>query len=331
MTRLDEYGSHAPSAQQSAHRSNTFWFSDLQFHWNASVTVRKTGIRITLKELTVGELSKFLVYFCGVLWQGAFTRLKPGKKYSIWFAPSRPRPWYIVWSAVTLSGSRIVKSEAAADAVFFFNDATFGEPPQNMRGNAINSACTDISKTTVARKFGQVFGYPLALDPRLHIGSAVEKSESNGRHDGCLVTCPINPKPGKSYQFFIDSSDGTTALDYRTTIINKRALFVLVKTKPAPHRFSIHNNTVKFAALDAVFSRAEVKSIEAFAQAMRLDWAALDILRDRNTGRIYIVDVNTTDTGPAVDLCRSDCAKLKSAITTAFVEMITDRARSNEA
>lgn len=31
---------------------------------------------------------------------------------------------------------------------------------------------------------------------------------------------------------------------------------------------------------------------------MRLDFGGLDILRDKQTGRIYIVDVNKTDMGP---------------------------------
>ena len=31
---------------------------------------------------------------------------------------------------------------------------------------------------------------------------------------------------------------------------------------------------------------------------MKLDWGGLDILRERGTGRLYIVDVNKTDMPP---------------------------------
>ena len=36
-------------AARGAAEPGVNWFSDLRFHWDASVTVRKTGVRITLK------------------------------------------------------------------------------------------------------------------------------------------------------------------------------------------------------------------------------------------------------------------------------------------
>ena len=35
---------------------------------------------------------------------------------------------------------------------------------------------------------------------------------------------------------------------------------------------------------------------------MSLDWGALDVLRDRNDGRIYVVDVNKTNIDPPIAL-----------------------------
>ena len=59
---------------------------------------------------------------------------------------------------------------------------------------------------------------------------------------------------------------------------------------------------------------------------MQLDWGAFDVLRDRASGKIYVVDVNKTDTGPAVDLSFRCRGRLKRAIAKAFREMIAERA-----
>ncbi|HVY90502.1 MAG TPA: hypothetical protein VG942_16665 [Hyphomonadaceae bacterium] len=304
----------------------TNWFSDLQFHWDASITVRKTGVRITLKELTAGELRKFFAYFGVLLVQAAGVRLSLRKRPRVWFTPDRPRPWYVVWSAATLAGVRFVRDPAKAEAVFYFEDVTVGVPPRLDGRTVLNAGVTDISKTYVAEAFGRVAGYALRLDPATHQGEAVEKNELNGKHDGRLVQCPTAALPGKSYQRFIDSSDGVTAYDYRTTIINRRPRFVLVKTKPAGDRFSIHNVTVRFKELAEVFSIEEQNLLIRYAEEMQLDWGAFDVLRDRASGRIYVVDVNKTDTGPAVDLSFGDREKLKRAIASGFREMILQHA-----
>jgi hypothetical protein len=302
------------------------WFSDLRFHWDASITVRKTGVKITLKELTAGELSKFLVYLGMLSVQAAAVRLSGRKRYRVWFTPDRPRPWYVVWSAATLAGVKFVRNAADADAVFYFEDVTAGTPPRVAGHSVLNSGITDISKTRVAEAFGRVAGYDLVLDPMTYQGKAVEKNELNGKHDGRLVDCPTAPQPGKSYQRFIDSSDGVTAFDYRTIIINRRPQFVLVKSKLATDRFSIHNVTVTFCELVDVFSAEEIELIRRFAEEMQLDWGAFDVLRDRTSGKIYVVDVNKTDTGPAVDLSLRCRGRLKRAISKAFREMIAERA-----
>jgi hypothetical protein len=306
------------------------WFSDLQFHWDASITVRKTGVKITLKDLTAGELSKFFTYLGVLLVQAAGVRLSGRKRYRVWFTPDRPRPWYVVWSAATLAGVKFVRDERQADAVFWFEDVTLGAAPRIPGHSVLNAGVTDISKSTVAATFGKVAGYDLLLDPARHHGQAVEKSELNGKHDGRLVECPTAPQPGRSYQRFIDSSDGVTAFDYRTTIIDRKPQFVLVKTKPAADRFSIHNVTVTFCELADVFSMEEIGLIHRFAEEIQLDWGAFDILRDRASGRIYVVDVNKTDTGPAVDLSFRCRERLKRSISRAFFEMVQRRAATRQ-
>ncbi len=240
----------------------------------------------------------------------------------MWFTPARPRPWYVVWSAATLSGVRIATMRKRSRCGLLLRGRHGRSPARYRRGEAINAGCCDISKSRVAAGFEQAAGYPLAIDATTFAGVAVEKSEINGRHDGRLVSCPLIPQIGKAYQVFVDSSDGDDAFDFRTTIIDRKPLFVLVKTRPVADRFSIHNATVTFKPLQEAFSPSDIALITRFAEQMKLDWAAIDVLRDRASGRIYIVDVNKTDTGPAVDLSRKDRERLKAAISHAFREMI---------
>ncbi len=297
------------------------WFSDLRFTWTGLI-VKKNGRKIGPKELTPGELSKFFAYFVVLLLQSLRARIRGGPRVKVWFAPDRPRPWYVVWSAAALAGVTFARSEAEAQAAFYFEDVTVGIPPRT-RFRMLNGGCTDISKTRVAAVFEKVAGYPLALDPERHNGVAVEKDEENGAHDGRLVQCPTAWRAGKCYQHFIDSADGSAAVDFRTTIIGRAPRFVLVKSKPVANRFSIHNTRVVYAAVDAVFSPTDVALLTAFAREMQLDWAALDVLRDRASGRIYVVDVNKTDTGPAVDLGWADRERLKATIASEFLRMVT--------
>ena len=89
-----------------------------------------------------------------------------------------------------------------------------------------------------------------------------------------------------------------------------------VKTRLARDRFASGAN-LRVVARDPadVFSEAEMARIAAFNAAMGLDWGTLDILRDVDDGRIYVVDVNKTDVGPVLQLSMRD--KLRSTRTIA--------------
>jgi glutathione synthase/RimK-type ligase-like ATP-grasp enzyme len=84
---------------------------------------------------------------------------------------------------------------------------------------------------------------------------------------------------------------------------------VFVKRRPKDQRFANFNTSVQLADPAKVFTAAEREKIAAFAAAMNLDWGGLDVLRDRESGRIYIVDVNKTDMPP---LALSFTAKVRS-------------------
>lgn len=47
-----------------------------------------------------------------------------------------------------------------------------------------------------------------------------------------------------------------------------------------------------------IFSAAELAQLLDFGARIGLEYGELDVLRDRDSGRIYVVDVNRTPYGP---------------------------------
>ncbi len=277
------------------------WASDFVFS-RGRVHVRKTGADLALDRTLVSEALVWLAFYLTVRLRGAFAGLgrPPGPK--VWFTPEAPRPWYLIWAAATWGGVRFARSAEEADAHFYFDDSTWGAVSEPAAARGYNFRCQDISKGRVAAVFEQVAGYPLAIDPQTWSGPAVEKSEANGAHDGRIVHCPVPPQPGKVYQRLIDTVEDGCAIDLRTPCVGGRPVVVWRKRKPATRRFSIHNSAVEPLAPEAVYSADELALIARFSAAMGLDWGGLDILRDRPSGRIYIVDANKTDVGPVIAL-----------------------------
>jgi hypothetical protein len=266
------------------------------------VILRKTGNSARIDRRLLAEVASWVAYYVVLnghaLWRNLARRPRP----LIWFTPDVPHPRYLVRSAAIHAGIRVASSPERASAAFFFEDSTRSAPVPAPHLRAFNFRCTDISKGHVAAVFARVFGYPLAIDPAVWRGPAVEKSEANGAHDGRIVQCPCEPVAGKVYQRLIDTVDADgLACDLRTHVVGGRILAVWVKHRPAADRFLPPNLTVVRRRPEEIFTAAERASILAFVAAMGADWAALDILRDRDR-RIYVVDVNKTDAGPIIAL-----------------------------
>lgn len=272
------------------------WLADFRLE-NGAIRVTKTGAVLRLDRALLKDVILGLAYYGPIRLKAVGARLlRPGP--AIWFTPDRPRPWYMVWNAVLWSGTRIAARPEEAIAAFYFEDATVGTAPPTPGLACFNRGCGDVSKTRVAQVFEAVFGYPLLVDPLTWRGPAVEKGETNGAHDGRIVTCPAPPQPGKVYQRLVDTAEDGQVRDYRTPCVGGEPVLVFVKRRPSRDRFANYNTSVSLAAPDEVFSTGELAAIRAFVRAMRLDWGGLDILRDRGTGRLYIVDVNKTDMPP---------------------------------
>jgi len=280
--------------------SDTSWISDFSVRGRA-VQVKKTGAVIPLDRALASEAATWLGLYLAIRAKAALNRLAtPGP--AVWFAPDRPRPWYLIWAAAAWNGVRIARSPEEAQASFYFEDITAAPPPRPLHSRAFNFGCADISKSRVAEVFEQVFGYRLSVDPELGMGLAVEKGETNGVHDGRLVWRPTRARPGRTYQRLIDNIEDGLAVDLRTPFVGGRPVVVFIKRRRVEDRFANHNSSVSLARPQDVFTPEEVEKLGAFTRAMGLDWGGLDILRDRPTGRLYVVDVNKTDMGPPIAL-----------------------------
>ncbi len=302
------------------------WVKDFRLE-DGYVHVKSTGVRFKNDLQLWSDIARWLTYYTFVRVRGAWTRLTAPPGPRIWFTPHRPRPWYIVWAAVVWGGMRFARSPTDADAEFYFEDRTIAAPPAPGHARALNFGCGDVSKSKVAAVMEAAFGYPLALDPARHVGEAVEKGEGNGLHDGRLVVCPTPPQPDKAYQRVIktEGADGW-AYDLRTACVGRRPVVVFVKRKSAAARFSIQNTSVIVRAPEEVFSDEEIAQLSRFCEMMQLDWGGLDVLREHESGRLYVVDVNKTDTGPAVVLSWRDRARATQMLSDALRRCALDEA-----
>lgn len=300
------------------------WLSD--FAWSdGQLQIRKTDVRLKLDAPVLAEILTWIPYLLMTGVGAAWARLTSRERLSLWFAPDRPRPWYMIRGAALWGGIAAARSPQEADAAFYFDDSTQGraEPPAGLP--TLNFSCTDVSKRHVARVFEEVFGYPLALDPTTANGPIVEKSDKNGVHDGRIVPAPVIPRDGYVYQRLIDTEDGAFNHDLRTVCVGGAPAFVVHKRKAAGESFAIHTRRATLEQPDAIFSAAELALIARFNARMGLDWGGLDILRDRHDGRIYIVDVNKTDLGPVIALSWGDKARSMRRLGLALKTLILER------
>ncbi len=226
----------------------------------------------------------------------------------------------------------LTNREVKSDVVLCFDDQTTKAPPpeeiMRLAPVVLNAHCLDISKTRVEAVHRQVLGYGLSLDPLTHHGRALEKSDINAMHDGRFIDCPIKVlKPGVVYQRVINNIDENGhAVDLRVPVIGGALPLVYRKFKQPDVRFTNDVSRTELHQLDRWFSEDEQNSIRAFAREIKADFCELDILRDGLTGRMFIIDVNTTPYGPPAGLSSNEREQAIHLLAAAFnAEFLTSR------
>jgi hypothetical protein len=278
------------------------YFRGIRFE-DGHLHIGSTGAVIAIDEpfrKSAWAVLKLYSYFKARQLKHVFTR--PKAKGTLAFYPQTPGPWYNIWYVAQLAGFKFTGDVSTADYTFIFEDKTFSEYDKNFADGAdtllINHRIVDISKDHVAEVFESVFGYNLRIDPTIYKGRGIRKSNSNGTHDGVETEFPIassEVRADQTYQRLIDSTfDGTTSEDLRVAYVLGEIALVYHKYKPVGDRFGTHYLSVDVKSAEAVFSTEEIELIHAFCEKMGLDFGALDVMRDKHDGKIYIVDVNKT-------------------------------------
>lgn len=295
--------------------------------------IRSVDAKLPLTpDLVHSFLRQFVLYviILTVFW----TRILTGNrsKYTIGFFPVRPTPWYKIWNVTRWMGICFGEDFSTCDVLFYFEDRTNGRRAEDLvdtsNKKVLNGRCTDISKGHLEQVFEDTFGYELGVDPLSYNGPVVQKSEQNARHDGQIIACPIaRRKAGMCYQRFIENCyDGRHVEDVRVPIVGGSIPFVYLKRRPVDTRFANDNSECDLVETVEALSECEVKHLIAFSEKMGLDFGGLDVLRDRDTGKIYVVDVNKTDMGPPVPLKIVDKVRALSRLGRAFEDLIKDYA-----
>lgn len=252
------------------------------------------------------------------------------------FYPQMPRERHVLGRLFKILGFKItndLNQAKNAAALVFWEDKTYaGAYPEIYKlsegRSVININCRDISKKHVDAVFGKVFGYKTIIDPAIFKGKCVKKGDVNAVHDGTIVECPIdNPEPGFIYQKLINNNvDDQFVEDIRVPVFGDEIPFVYVKHRPMGTRFGSINNSVVVAETKEIFNEQEIKNIITHCNLMGLDYGELDVLRDREDGRIYIVDVNNTPGGPPNKLSVPDQLKVLERLSkTCFQNFIQEK------
>lgn len=311
--------------------SGRLWTDDFKLEEGA-ILVKKTGHRI-VPDLALAHsiFTWFCFYFFVQNWR-TWRLLTGHKRPTMAFYPDKPRPWYFIWSVMHVSGAKLVDDTSTADIVMQFDDSTETAndvPAVKPGAHVLNFGCTDISKSRVSAAFEKASGESLAVNPTTFAGRMVEKSELNAAHDGRILEGPLDaPVEGKTYQRLIDNEiPGGLVEDLRCCLVGGSPVIVFRKRRPLERRFLNENVQVLLDEPRNCYSQEEIKMIERFAAEIGLDWGGVDVLRDRASGKIFIVDANKTDMGPPVALKLGAKLRATRRMARAFAEKFASKKR----
>lgn len=254
-------------------------------------------------------------------------RLSLPNRLRILCYPGHPSRWQVLYKVCALNGFLIQSDPAAAYdlGVHFIGHGPCTLPAQPP---VLNRDCTNISKRHVSTLFAEVFGYELEVDPTRYTGQMVEKSDANYTHDGRIISGPIHRddvRSGYVYQRLVDAVEGDEAIDLRTPLYDGKVPLVYIKRRPVVSRFSNENTSVAVCPPEEVFSKEEQEKLSIFSKRMGLDFGEVDILRDRLSGRIFIVDVANTPAGPPNGLNRKEAKAAIARLTSEFRKLVSRR------
>ncbi len=195
--------------------------------------------------------------------------------------------------------------EANFDFAVAWQDQTWTDPNPVLDRIAethlvLNHRCTDISKQKVEAVSRQVCGYDTLIDPLTYQGLCVKKPNENAAERGTIIQCPISREDDQYvYQAHIDTRDAAGLRnEYRVPVVFGEIPCVYLQQKEhhPENAKTVPLNTTLLTA-DEVFSVEEQKQISQFCETIGMDFGDLDILRDKHSQKMYIIDANKTGGG----------------------------------
>lgn len=196
----------------------------------------------------------------------------------------------------------------------------------------INRDARDISKRAVERAFCEAFGYALGVDPETFRGPVVRKSDANYAHDAVVLDGPLRVDPaadradGVTYQRYVDTrtADGYY-LDHRVPIYDGEVPLVYLKYHPEGARRFVDVSHSELARPSDAFAADELRGLAEVARRMGVEYGEMDVLRDNADGRIYVVDVNRTPSGPVKGVTQEQRRQALDVLAPAFERMVDRR------
>ena len=94
-----------------------------------------------------------------------------------------------------------------------------------------------------------------------------------------------------------------------------------MKYRTVEDRFVDRKHTAKKAIISNpldVLSETELSLIKEFCEKLGLEYGELDVLRNREDGKIYIVDANNTPSGPPSPISKVDDKKAILRVANTF-------------
>lgn len=257
--------------------------------------------------------------------------IQNGGKLPVWVAaPTYPSKKTTLSKIARMNKVRLTnKLVSNPDVIIYFENVTYGSSEalqlKYPDSEIINTNCSDISKEHVHLVHLKALGYSMNIDPKTHVGLAVEKSDENAVHDGQEVMCPIETlKENAVYQIVLDNAnDNSEYVDIRVPIIGGKIPLVYLKFKTQKNRFTNKAHRATLHKAEEIFSEEEILQIEKYAAAMKVDFCEFDVLRHKGNKKIYVIDVNKTPYGPPEPLNSGDKAIALQKISSAFKELIS--------
>jgi hypothetical protein len=223
------------------------------------------------------------------------------------FYPMRLGPNAAIAHVLPRLGVRIAPPRTVGALSFAWHTGTWlaASDAARLPADAINRRCVDISKSLIDATWAAVTGYGISVDPLTHAGPLVVKPDMNGVRGGQIVTGPLrSTRRHTVYQRLIDSRAAGRIHTLRPMVLDGRLLVVYTKSRAEPDWFA-GPEEVGVVSPQATFSAAEQRALLEFCARIGLDYGELDVLRDNDTGLIYVVDANRTPIRPR-GLARAD-------------------------